>query len=283
MKKVASVLCFVCLFVSWLSTTAVAADEKLTNASVIEMHKLGLGDSVVIEKIKNSACNFDVGLDALKQLKDAGISDAVIQAMISAGAPKPAASEKTLAPAGDPNDPKAVHESGIWLYEESNGKPKMSKLTPSTFQDVRNFTGFADVKTRGILAGMVAALRLTDPKPVFCFYFNKTEGGGLGATTVGISNPDDFALVELQVRKSKGERRLEVGKSGMGGGHMGLNKRDVRDVATDNLAEGIYKVTPQTSLKPGEYAFVYRRAGNLMGGKVYDFAIDASADNPGKR
>ena len=91
MKKVALVLCFVCLFVSWLSTTAVAAEEKLTNASVVEMHKLGLGDGVVVEKIKNSACNFDVSLDALKQLKDGGISDPVIQAMIAAGSPtKPA-------------------------------------------------------------------------------------------------------------------------------------------------------------------------------------------------
>ena len=283
MKKLASVFCFVCLFIGCLSTTVVAADDKLTNTSVIEMHKLGLGDSVVVEKIKNSACTFDVSLDALKQLKDAGISDPVIQAMISAGAPKPAATEKTVAPMGDPNDPKAAHESGIWLYEESDGKPKMTKLTPSTFQDVRNFTGFADVKTRGILAGMTATLQLTDSKPVFCFYFDKTQSEGLDSTTVGISNPDDFALVEMQVRKSKAERRLEVGKAGMGGGHMGLNKRDVRDVATDKLAEGIYKVTPLTPLKPGEYAFVYRRAGNLMGGKVYDFGVDVTADNAKKR
>ena len=44
----------------------------LTNATIIELKELGLGENVVIEKIKASRCNFDVSINGLKQLKAAG-------------------------------------------------------------------------------------------------------------------------------------------------------------------------------------------------------------------
>src|SRR5437870_3804365 len=51
-----------------------AADEKLTNASIIELQGLGLGDGVIIEKIKSTKCDFDTSIAGLKQLKEAKIS-----------------------------------------------------------------------------------------------------------------------------------------------------------------------------------------------------------------
>src|ERR1700679_1638030 len=48
-----------------------AADEKLTNASILELQGLNLGDGVIIEKIKASKCDFDTSIAALKQLKEA--------------------------------------------------------------------------------------------------------------------------------------------------------------------------------------------------------------------
>lgn len=66
--------------------------QGFSNADVIKMVKAKLGDSIVIRKIKSSNCDFDTGADALIKLKDAGASDAVIQAMLEAAPPASSAS-----------------------------------------------------------------------------------------------------------------------------------------------------------------------------------------------
>jgi hypothetical protein len=64
--------------------------NRLTNQDVIEMVSLGLSDGVIIDKIHASdATAFDTSVPALKALKVAKVSDAVIQAMIN---PHPVAS-----------------------------------------------------------------------------------------------------------------------------------------------------------------------------------------------
>jgi len=51
-----------------------------------------LSDSVIIAKIKSSSCAFDASPDALINLKQAGASSHVLQAIIEAAAPPPATS-----------------------------------------------------------------------------------------------------------------------------------------------------------------------------------------------
>jgi hypothetical protein len=53
----------------------------MKNQDVIDLVSLGIGDDVVIEKIHAApATNFDTGVDALKALKAAKVSDAVMKA-----------------------------------------------------------------------------------------------------------------------------------------------------------------------------------------------------------
>jgi len=61
-----------------------APSEVLTNEEVIRMTVVKLPDSVIVTKIKNSTCKFDISTDGLIKLKQAGVSDAVIQAMTEA-------------------------------------------------------------------------------------------------------------------------------------------------------------------------------------------------------
>jgi len=56
--------------------------DSLTNADVVKLTKAKLEDDVIIDKIKSSACRFDMSTDALIVLKEAGVSDRVIQAML---------------------------------------------------------------------------------------------------------------------------------------------------------------------------------------------------------
>jgi len=58
-----------------------APSEGLTNSDAVKMAKAKLGDGIIIDTIKTSACNFDTSVDGMVKLKTAGVSDAVIQAM----------------------------------------------------------------------------------------------------------------------------------------------------------------------------------------------------------
>ena len=231
--------------------------ENLNNDSVIQLHKLGLGDSVIVEKIKGSTCQFDTSVGALKGLKDVGLSDAVIQAMIAAGSPSsgPTAAAAAAAPAGDPNDPTAPHQSGIYLYETIDGKPRMTQMKPSPIDEVKTGSGFGvgwggSAKSRAILPGLHASMQLAESQPVFYFYFDK-EAEGLSSTGSSATTPDDFSLAVMDLHKDKQERRLEIGKYTMGGSRIGLNKKDVQALNADKVADRVFKVTPVNSLKTG--------------------------------
>lgn len=56
----------------------------LTNADVIKLKTAGLGDDLIIGKIKSSPSDFHVETGDLVELKQAGLSDALIGAMIQA-------------------------------------------------------------------------------------------------------------------------------------------------------------------------------------------------------
>jgi hypothetical protein len=55
--------------------------EVLTNADVTRMVEAKLPEGVILSKIRGSACKFDTSTDALIKLKQAGATDAVLQAL----------------------------------------------------------------------------------------------------------------------------------------------------------------------------------------------------------
>lgn len=62
-----------------------AASAPLTNVDVQDLIKVGLSPDVVIAKIKNSPTKFDTSPGALTELKNNGVPDDVILAMLQAG------------------------------------------------------------------------------------------------------------------------------------------------------------------------------------------------------
>ncbi len=57
---------------------------SLTNGDVLAMLKVGLGSEILIAKIKTTACSFETSPLTLKELKDSGIPDSIILAMVQA-------------------------------------------------------------------------------------------------------------------------------------------------------------------------------------------------------
>jgi hypothetical protein len=58
------------------------AGPTLSNDDVIKLVQAKMSDSIIIKKIKNSACSFDTSADGLVKLKQAGVSEEVIEAMV---------------------------------------------------------------------------------------------------------------------------------------------------------------------------------------------------------
>jgi hypothetical protein len=57
----------------------------LQNQDIIKMVKASFDDAIIIAKIGSSKCQFDTSTDALIQLKESGVSAAVLQAVVGAG------------------------------------------------------------------------------------------------------------------------------------------------------------------------------------------------------
>jgi formylglycine-generating enzyme required for sulfatase activity len=76
------------------SAPPASAAGVLQNEDVIKMVKAGFDDTVIIAKIGSSKCQFDTSTDALIQLKQSGVSAAVLNVMVGGGAalavPQPA-------------------------------------------------------------------------------------------------------------------------------------------------------------------------------------------------
>ncbi len=87
------------------SQDAKAAQKAFTNQDVVDLVKSGLSPDIIVAKIRASTCQFDTSTAGLKGLKDAGVPDSVIVAMVdpsnktagSAGGPKSAASSSDSA------------------------------------------------------------------------------------------------------------------------------------------------------------------------------------------
>jgi hypothetical protein len=60
----------------------VDSSAPLTNKDVIDMSRLGLSEALIIQKINTAKSAFDVSIPALKSLKESGVSDAVVSAMM---------------------------------------------------------------------------------------------------------------------------------------------------------------------------------------------------------
>ncbi len=288
MKKAISTLIF-CLLLSF-SAAAVFAQEAMINDEVISLTKAGLSSSIIVGKIKSSTTNFDMSTDALIKLKQAGVGDDVVGAMIEAKSGKTVATTPNssgaavVAASGDPNDPNSKHGYGIYLYEEKDGVKKMTRLDPNVSAQNRTGGGFTaavtpfglgKVKTKANLPGRNANLQIRATSPVFYFYLD-TSSGGMNTSSGIPSTPNEFTLVRFNQRSDN--REVTIAKSNSWGAKGGLSDEYVVGLKAEDLGNGIFKVTASSDLKKGEYGFMLVNSGNSnsaagVGSKFFDFGV----------
>jgi hypothetical protein len=274
------------------------AQEVLTNDSVVKMVKAGLSEEVVLSVVKSSPAKYDLTPDQLITLKSAGVPDRVVAAMVerASGGGAPGVGKATGAtPAagtvagGDPNDPMSSHDSGIYLYaKDRNGEYKLTVLEQAAYQGSKTggmlgmalTYGIKKAKMKAVIPGQHASIKTPDGQPVFYFYFeDKAAGLGKGGFGAGsVSNPNQFALVKLDVTKSS--RETIIGEFGVLSQNTGTSEKSMVTFKSDRIRTGLYKVVPNGPMQPGEYCFLVSQAnmgaygaGAAGAAQIFDFAV----------
>lgn len=253
-----------------IASTSVSA-ETLTNDTVLALLEAGLGDEVVIAKIKASPSNFELSTETVIALKQRGVSGPVLAAMISASAvPSPTAMSL------DSPDPMVPHPSGIYLA----GVEKMTRIESTTTRQARTSGmlgaaltgGLSGMRIKAAVNGPTADIQTRESRPVFYFYFDLAEQG-LGASGGAVTSPQEFSLIRFEAKKDK--REAVVGSVGLGGTKAGLRDKDQQEFEVTQMKPGVYKVVPVSPLKAGEYGFVSGGVGSGANAtfRVFDFTI----------
>ena len=281
------VLVFLTFGLLFTTETFAQTKKPLANDDVLQMVKAGFPESMIIKAIGANDTNFDVSVQALTDLKNGGISQPVLEAMLAAEEKKKTA-EAVTKPANaappDPNDPKSPHGSGIyWLSKNGTGS-HMTRLEVSSYSQSKTggmmasgmTMGIHKVKWKAVLPGPRAALRINEANPEFYFYFDeKSQGLGQSSARPEASKPEEFSLTRMSA--SSKERELVVGQASITGGSTGTRSGDTIPVNVEKVAPGIYKVTTGKALDPGEYCFVPPSGAvgyGMAGGTLFDFGVD---------
>lgn len=259
---------FLMLFFGMMSG---AAAQSLTNSDIIKLLEAGLGAEVLVAKIESSEdTNFSTEINDILALKNQQVPDSVIAAMVTA-------SSKIGEPvelSADSPDPLVPHFTGVYLMESWAETPRMAKIDPISSTQTKTggilgyaFTGgIASASLKAVIPGETARESSPSRRPVFYMYFDASNPNGEGASAFSsgpaatVQSPNEFSLVELKRKKKRREAR--IGSFNIGGAKTGVLDKYQIPFTYKELARGVYEVTPDIDLDPGEYGFIFSVAGS---------------------
>jgi hypothetical protein len=89
--------------------------------------------------------------------------------------------------------------------------------------------------------------------------------------SVGASSPSEFSLIRLQ--KKGDHREAVIGSLGFASAKSGISDKARVAFTYDDVAPGVFRVTPTVDLQPGEYGFVYSVSGSTSIARIFDFSV----------
>jgi hypothetical protein len=113
---------------AWILSAPVAfaqTQKTLTNSDILAMTKAGFEPGLVVKDIQASGTNFDVSPQALIDLKNAGVPQSVLEAMLAAQGNQPSPSAEAVhgpslpmdGSVSDPSKPACKANSGCLLRD----------------------------------------------------------------------------------------------------------------------------------------------------------------------
>jgi hypothetical protein len=255
-------LLFAMLFA--LAFLAVAQDV-LTNDSILKMVKSNLGENLIISMVQGQPGKYSLNPDELVKLKDAGVSEKILAAMVGkgsgGGATAPAAAAPVVA-SGDPDIPQGI-DIGVYYKKAGNWEDMLPEVvnwkTGGVIKTIAT-AGVVKGDVNGHIDGPNSRNSLKSPIEVL---IHAPEG-------VAIT---EYQLVHLHENKDNREFRTVTG----GVMHVsGGSTRDLIPFEGKKSANRMYKVV-LPNLGAGEYGFLPPEAVALSKGasigKMYTFRL----------
>ena len=246
--------------------------QVLTNEHIRRMTSAGLPPAVIVAKITSSETNFDTSVDALILLASGGVDSAIIEAMTMAGVKRPASRDghqSAGAPAGLSTTP--CESAGIFVEQ------------PDGLMRGLEWTAYASTKPGGLVTGLTrgaltskmlavlrrtaSSVRLADRSPVFWFCFDASDGSFELPGIKGVLQPHDIFLIPLKINEKRDHRSWVRGRQ-----DRGIPKRVV-PMSYEEVAHGVFRVTPHNPLAKNEYAF-YKGPDAVTSRHAYSFGIE---------
>lgn len=253
------------LFIALVSTvSAQSKPDTITNKTIIQLKDAGLSSAIIKAKIQGSVCRFDLSTDALIGLKKAGLSDEVITEMLSSNNAA-AANPNNPAPAAD-----TVSKVTPGIYYCKGKDCELTELEASVYSQAKMGSGLLTALTYGIaktemkatLSGDKANLQIDETSPVFYFYFDKSVSNNFGNNGnqmfwfASATSPNEFLLVKFTTVKKS--REVITGSwNSYEGMSSGISDKNKISFKYEKISQGVYKVYTEQPLKKGEYCFMY--------------------------
>lgn len=240
MRRVFVSLVLLLFILTIVVATASAQTKPLTNDDVVKMVKAELGDDTVVKAIRASDTAFDTSPDALLQLKNAGLSKTVIDAMLEAQAKTKVemSAKNERAPEVVPGLPKA---SGVY-YQDPTGWVQLQDASMPKTKSKGLFgaaTGVGKMRVYYVYRSAHAPAQFMTPQPVF--YVR-----GLGKFG------RDVQIIRLEVKKDS--RTVQFASaSALRGSSSSIDDKNIHAATVSRLGADVLTVTPAAPLATGEY------------------------------
>jgi hypothetical protein len=245
------------------------SNRPLTNQDVVQMVRAGFQDPTIIKYMQANDVNFDLSVPAMVALKNAGVNQSLIQAMLSIAIAKKAingtaALQAIAASSSDSSD-------GIRFFALQAGK--LTELEPETVKWRSTGGGFKSMATLGMSKGSTIGT-VSGPQGQFTVAWPPLNMVPLDVDFYIVSADDSvasgFQLLHLWARGDHREFRTSASNASSGGGSdtvaFTLTVTDPR----------IYKIT-LPNLSVGEYGFLAPEtqvnSNSAPQGKIYTFRV----------
>jgi hypothetical protein len=233
-------------------TCLAEAAKALTNQDVVQMVKAGLPESTILLSIKNTPTDFKTAPTDLIALKKAGVSQAVLDAMLVKGS-NGAEANGAMASA-TPDGVVAIDGTRRVELMMTVSSRFRTKVRPGMLM-----LGQKQIRM-DILPGERSAIRLASGTPSFEV-----------ALPTNVNPGQLVKLVRLELHG--GDREVAAGLFTMGPTTQKEIPQDVVPTTLEPVSAGaggyskVFRMTPTMPLAPGEYLVIWN-------GQYWDFGID---------
>lgn len=242
-----------------LGALLVCGQEALNNEGIIKLVKSGMSEELILNVIRQQPGSYVLGANELVALKDAGLSEKLIGAMLEKGKPASAAAAPGSAAAEPLKKSTTIPGPGLFYKKGAEYFELIQEEVEwKTSGAMRNIASAGIVKKdlNGTIAGASSRNFLQNPMEIV------------------IAPPSGMTInsyVLLPMKAAKSARAFNVGpvnkKSGLAKGAIAFG--------VEKVGEGQFRIVLPTPLGPGEYGILAVSPSDsaATAGKMYTFRI----------